>query len=716
MKSNREYEASAPSYPIALVPALDSTRAKPFRGETNSLLTDDRWLCSVLERLGERPGEGREHLYGTPWLSPILGTGCLDLDDGPRVNLDLLPQLTRATLSLKGMRVPASLGDPGLLAEDFARKLFGERSHPRPAADPSAIEPTSLACLLLLAASLLTRGFHRAQMTSANPAARTPNRDVATLDGAMPADVQFRKATLPFLEELLDVLREHDPDDPRPASRKALMKRVLERLQKPVPAIFYEDLRLLTELSWLSLTRGTAIYPGWSDLLLELLVDEDGDPPTGTRPRVTDLSDMGSRVMKLLVEPSISSWATRHQRTQRNRFFSSVARLLKEQSLLHACLSNSDSEEEFHLDENNDSPSEDSDRRSRLRKELAESDPHLQVFAKEKGREPDIPHPVAFVTSFDLELEMALWTQGTPFTLVVPFLARRNRDRDGDLIWLAGTVTPTDIDARDVDLDVLRAGPSDWKLASETFAGGSGGDVPIVVRLSGSPLMTVPDTTSGTALRANLVALGFQQPGPLGSEKAPQVRLYHAMTIDEYTSLRLSESEVYYAATEPSAGSSKTPRGLPRVLSSGTTTNSRVWMGLGVQIDDPVIRTRVFAQLSAASLQRRAAQQQSRGSSGEGDDTDGLDGATTRQVEPSILGLVVNRRANDTELLGLRWLGFQIALDLDCGYLIDDLEHCAQHVEALRGAVTELLDSNEDSDWERASNDSCDLDRETRTR
>ncbi len=723
-------ESSPPNYPIAVKPSLDIDTSRPFNTANRPLVTDDRWLCSVLERLGAHQDDERTHLYGTPWLSPILGTGCLDLDDGPQVDLTKVAEVTdrvlRSLTATPDRERARDLGDPGLLAQGFAQQLIRDRSHDRQSAE-RVVAPTEGACLLLLASALLTRLYHAAQMSAPTPSTRTSNRDVAVLEGVLPHDVHLREAVIPFLRGLLQWLEVRDPDDTRIRSRRALSRRVRMRLDQPTSVVHFEDVRLLTELSWLALTQGTGIYPGWSDLLLDLLVSDQEEAPTGTRPRLTNLTEMGAKVASLLEGPSQASWSTRFSATQRNRFYASVAELLQEQAELFG-----DLRKRIVVDDDDDVVDDDDDvgregtsavevhpraavERDAVRAALAATDPYLTSRGRTKPREPEPPHAVALITSFDLELEMALWTKGLCFTVVVPFLIARDPFKQADVVWLAASVQPP-VPGGDLgEFGDLRSAARGWRLASGEFDDVSaGGDAPVVVRLSGSPLMELPDISGGTDLRKNLSSLGFSPGGR-------KVKIYHALTIDEYTSLRQSESEIFFAATAPEAGSSMKPRGLPQALSSGTATNSRVWVGLGVQIDDPVIRTRVFAQLSAASLQRRIDEQQ-RQRGGEAQVADPQQAARLAPSAPAILGLVVNRRADDAELLGLRWLGFQIALDLDCASLIDDLEHCTTHVNQLRAAAkasgTQMLKplgTYEDPNWERAGNETCDLPR-TRTK
>jgi hypothetical protein len=290
------------------------------------------------------------------------------------------------------------------------------------------------------------------------------------------------------------------------------------------------------------------------------------------------------------------------------------------------------------------------------------------------------PVASAFVTTFDVELEMALLSaEASPFLVAVPYhvlvgsLADRAQARSHP-VWIAYVVRPG-LDG----LDGLLA-PTEWiVLHNDIFGGVSsiaeqrGGspavlahdathlrlrNLPVVVRLSGSPLVKPPPlydpaTNTWTELVHELASV----PGttfepavePTGDARDPGMVLEHAVVIDEYAAMQQTAAELF----APGTGRI----GLPTALAGGSSTGDRArfWVLLGVQVGDPGVRHRVAFEMSAPAL------------------TD-----MPRVNAPDRPGVVVNRRLSSEDQELLHWFGFDVVHGR-CQDFIDDLERIAAH-------------------------------------
>jgi hypothetical protein len=81
----------------------------------------------------------------------------------------------------------------------------------------------------------------------------------------------------------------------------------------------------------------------------------------------------------------------------------------------------------------------------------------------------------------------------------------------------------------------------------------------------------------------------------------------------------------------------------------------------------------------------------------------------------------VNERIDEEQATALSWIGFQVALDVNCGSLQEDLKHCAEHVECVLERASALVPADaeasevapfhpsRDVTWDRAEDQSCEL-------
>jgi len=699
-------EKGSRSYPIPISAGGEFT---VYRGGS-SLLTRKRRLCSVVERLAGGDADDRGVFHGLPWCTPILGSGCLELGDGPSVDIHAIDQITRDVVADLGVSDRRELGDLGSLARAFAEALRGSRTHDddRGSGYP-AMQPTAAAARLTVLSALLTRLFHGAAMSLPTPTSRWWVKQRAELTASSDIDIHLRDVIIPTILELLDgapltASGEDSNADLPLGALGALGKKISEELRVEPPAVCIEDLQLITEMTWLELIRETSIYPGWSDLLLQLLMtySESDDVPAGHRPKVVALAQLGQEVANLLQPATERSWNSRADRqhpTERDEFYSAIAHLLHAQAEVFRLIHVPDPYDfpEGTLDANAEEQLIGRAERATAVRNRIVADTVEKRGPKSPIPAPEVmvPHAVVFVTSFDVEMEMALWASGRPYRVVVPVLATTGRRDAADLIWLSATVNPSATeDGGSVGLEFLNSGPHEWRIAQKVFRPGEGGEQPTVVRLSGSPLMNLPDVSG--ALYDDFLGLGF--------DREAQIRLFHALIIDEYTSLRQSENELFFAANQE-------PRGLPGCLSGGTNSNDRLWVGLGVQIDDPAIRARIFSQLSAGSMIPRTNHHE-QGRDAEDSAYDG--------TKHAVRGLAVNQRIDEAEATALHWLGFQFAIQVSSGALTRDIEHCAEHVEEVVKQISAIqLDpvpaaGRRDANWRRAKDKECDLWRPTK--
>ena len=151
----------------------------------------------------------------------------------------------------------------------------------------------------------------------------------------------------------------------------------------------------------------------------------------------------------------------------------------------------------------------------------------------------------------------------------------------------------------------------------------------------------------------------------------------------------------------------------------------RVWVSFGAQVDDPVIRMRLFNQLSVASIAQALTEEaERRAREGEGN---GKAEDSSKQVRRVVggagstghRGLAINRRFNDADAALMRWLGFEFAED-DVRELVEGIRHNTD--DSLGWTLKQLEgedflswpDTDSDSpvqsvqvDWRRADWDGC---------
>ena len=244
------------------------------------------------------------------------------------------------------------------------------------------------------------------------------------------------------------------------------------------------------------------------------------------------------------------------------------------------------------------------------------------------------------------------------------------------LCWLLGSIRPGNAPMPRQSLTALQT-PSEWRLLTPGSDQKLFRDMPVVVHLSGCPLLNLPKLDGGDlsakSLVADLTTAGIDIEG---------IQLSHAVMVDEYLALRQSEAELFWLSTVGTSGPS---RALPSVLTDDGERNRRFWMTIGVPIADSAVRHRVVSQMTLRRLQA-AFGGVDQGEAAEPDAEQVLDPLTgfplrrpTAAARSDVDGLVVNLRVNDDEASLLYWVGLDV-VEADCSDFAGDLVHYAVHV------------------------------------
>jgi hypothetical protein len=307
-----------------------------------------------------------------------------------------------------------------------------------------------------------------------------------------------------------------------------------------------------------------------------------------------------------------------------------------------------------------------------------------------------LPKSVAFVTSFDLELEMALLRtlpEGERFiSVVVPvYLVMNPRDVEGEFLWLEGIVelAPKTHSGKEV-LDCL-TNPVRWRVMHQGRY--ELPEHPIIVRLTGSPLVQLPGITMVPPPAPGLDDDEDDLASDLRLVGVPQgtnATFVHSATVDEYLALRQAEAEYFWVYSRNTFANVST-RALPKALLACREPGPiRFWMTVGVPMRDPAIRLRVLSQMGSRRFML-----------GRHGDDDG-DGAARRGPQADragsreIPGLAVNWRLDDEESMLLSSLGLRVITQIRAEDFVPHLQHHSWHLGATAAGK-----------HERAGEDTC---------
>lgn len=577
--------------------------------------------------------ERREGATGIlPWPTFVVGSGCLSLSDrrGPQDPDDAAIVLRNALERVLGPDQSLVL-----FVMDYVDGLA--RSRVGRALEMAGLAPVSrdatewdYVVRVVVVAALLTQLFGTAISASPQPIG-TRDRDSVELPQDSWEWPRFENEIVAPLRHWLESLRTAgDSDGGSRGSVAAFCARVLGVLDSVDgrPArVRRSHVELATTYAWYFLTEDTLIYPSWSELVqFAAFQDPVETPPYDSSVRPSPKNRLQTKAEEVLsarlLEITKESWRTQWHaaNTMRDSLYDSVASIVFDQA----------------------------EKASQLPRSVREAP----------------PLPTIFVSSFDVELEMALWESALPtsgaaagrtFIVVLPVLAidqLSSSTRDASLHWVWREVVP-EPGSESEELDRLLGVTAEeseivWRelTGQEDFLDPTAPNfraVPIVVRIAGSPLMRV--TGANTEMRARSSAAQRKSPEPL---------MRQALAFDEYTAVNQTVLDIVNAMQSGGGG-------LPAALTGDTAPGiRRFWMLLGAQIADPAIRMRLFAQGFSPAIY--------------------IDGKTAGEDGQDLAvsaGVVVNRRSSAGDRITPQWL----ALDVVEGDL-----------SSLVGPLSELLD------------------------
>ncbi|GFG67924.1 hypothetical protein MKUB_54140 [Mycobacterium kubicae] len=556
-----------------------------------------------------------------PWITPVLGTGCLSASDHANAgDIAAVPEQLAACAKQWGKLYKGG-DETAKIVFDFAASLVKSRvSLPRtislPAyesldTDPKRSEPRpekTLAARAALAAALLTRLFHRTAALSNQPIGHW---HVAS---SLSDDYEFRDIERQLVEPLaknLQIFVQLAEKREDLCFLARYLEQITLQIERDFQVVSIADAQLLTEITWHLMTRDTERYAGWSDLLFLIGLKSREYHPDRPLPFLTNLVDADGLISWLtdgLWRNTRNSWESREgpgSESDRDNFYNVVAELMSKQAKL----------DEDHRES-----------------------PHSDQF----------PPGVAYVTSFDLELEMALHALRETFVQVAPFEVWRGAGpaRRASLAWFYRIVNAP-VDGAEPSLEALTEA-GNWSLLRENALRQGNSPLwglPVVVRLTGCPLAQLPAIGVDTETKAILHQVAQFPRGTYS--------VGHAALLDEHTGLHHWTAELRESV--------RLPRELVgnRVTRHDTSNlDRRFWMLLGVQIRDDAVRHRVAALVAAESIR--------------GD-------IPEAEFETPWTGVVVNRRSEPAQRDIFQWQGLDV-VSADHSEVVKALRHYTLHL------------------------------------
>ena len=680
-----------------------SDRIRPFdrvRIDSRDLyarvpLNESETLCHVMyarvKESGYPAGDGQprksrlgDEWIGFPWLTLILGSGSLEapidaatraasIGNGVRAALggaldeQVLNEVAQFTVTLANDRLLAgrqtSVGRARLSLDD---EVGADRMNLDGAARVSEV-----AARVTCAAALTTQVFHEMAGSAHQAMSRRSNDVVVLQKAAVSEDVgddiaRAREA----LDEARTAVEESGASSPRVGEAVLnLLTEILGDLdingrQRKASA---HRIRLLTEVAWYYLVDKSDLYPGWTDLLLRLMLSEgkprDHQTPRRPRPRYNGLEQLTGVAQEIMDIPTKKSFE-----------LNAAGRPVPDQS-----------------------------RQGLYRK--AARVLWAQAAAHEQSKQ--LPPASVFVTTFDLEMEMALMAtgEGKSFSIAVPLYVRSYKDApEAQFCWVMADVASPKVGAGWA-LENLRR-PSAWRVLGVKALPEDLQGRPILVHLCGAPLIDVPELTR--ELRDDFARHGIGIKGTTS--------LMPAITVDEYLAMSQSDVELSWLSRDKSDAHAAPGPALPPSLtvSGERGLGVRFWLTLGVPFSDPAVRNRVLAQIGAAQRIMRLSEvseptdqaaaalprsgalpprpkitaedaEDPKITAEEAEDPEAGEIADRRPSRADIFGAAVNLYIDDDEVALLHWLGLDVVEDSSHSFETD-LEHYIAHVTAVGAA------------------------------
>jgi hypothetical protein len=593
-----------------------------------------------------------------PWLTLVLGSGCPTSKDQVDELLRTAAQLEATIWASPEMGVFIDGNPMASVVRHFAEDLIVDRLRLAecPPCDGSAGDvlqhEDKWVADVFVGAALLTKLYFQAKSVSYDAPRRADHRDEVVLSrqstswcdlkeqcidpchralrrlvdeaGAIagrlsPGDVQGARATIRTIQALMNhVAKLLDPGEHEQAIRLGLW-----------------DVQSLAEFAWLSLTTITSqnaiVYPGWHDLLLHLSNYDEIDEGRVGMPLFRRMSDAYKFIR------------TRYEAVTRASCEGSGSQLY------------------------------------RAAAQMLVAEAHFRHEAGVGLGQP--PAASAFVTSFDVELELALLREAAAFTVVLPVHVLNAKDRVAHTSWLAVSV-PERRRGEDLSrsLEKLKK-PDESQISILGLL--TKLDGPVVVRLAGCPLIELPPLNSLRSKLAEFFKSRLRNDlakGLTGDQEAQklegitrELRWEPAVVINEHDAILQNEldllptgegagqDEMGDARRGPAESQTTEKRfGLTPMVTEGETGWARFWMLLGVQISDTAVRHRIATLLSAVNP------------------------TWDPHIEINRTGVAVNARISAPEQDLLFWNGFDVVTDekaLDNAELVaKDLQHFTRHL------------------------------------
>ena len=549
-----------------------------------------------------------------PWLTFVVGSGALSVPAGFAERVNRLPgrwvELAEAVRDNpdwpRGKPRPLEVGMRIADAQEFLEELIGSRLYARIAdpsetADPSLSTPTisDFTTALILAVSTLTRTYHELSIVLNTPLDRW-GRDIARAGLSKPSerrralrDWSDVRAFLGYLRKELDSapeswaaqtrlseeVRSHPFEVGEASSLRALLDEIEANFEDDV-LIEAEHIRLLTALVWHRLLKelSPAHYPGWTDLLMRLVLQNERALLSHRQPRWETINELNSWVETTIVPTSGSTWgvnpgvAPTQLDAEVQSFYDALAECLWAQAR---------TAEAYHQP---------------ARSPVV----HHEGVAYEPIRAPEsLPLATAYVTSFDMELERSLWRtigrgngpRSGSFSIIFPaYFQNSVLSSDGEFYWLEKIVTvDTERDPDGTfwfrDTTNRGTGPAP-KLRIMHSRRTDLKNHPYVVRLGGCPGISIPPV-SELAEDAEFLA-DFRE---LNDQRPLSGVFVHSLTVDEYLALRQVETEQVWRSMN-----NQQSRTLPeRMRLSAIDGPTRCWALMGIQLRDPAVRLRLLS-------------------------------------------------------------------------------------------------------------------------
>lgn len=599
--------------------------------------TKGPWLCHAIERVNRQLGRplttddgdafetqtesptGRVAdplRRGFPWITFVLGSGCLDASDSLLSDaLDAIQRELSACPPLSDNTAPSEL------TASFIKSLFRDRFPHQSGTKPTAASRQSSnvkldaeAARLLFATALLTWLYHEVGALEPRALGRWGD-DVAMLRPGPQRFAELQTLLIGPLKTILTDLMSQRAND----AIKGLLHDIYEDLTTH-QRIKRFMLQALTECAWNCIVDDSVVYPGWCDLLVYLSRRQPkvssaqfGQP----RPVFGHPENAQTLIRERYLPVTWESWKERMGGADAARarvsFYNSVADVLCAQATL---------------------------RRDSL---LAKKTPIAS----------------AFVTSLDLELEMALLAKcESKFVIALPINIHYNEEFESASLWWVGAV----IDPRTSrELQAILS-PTEWVMLSKRPMVGADElfDLPIVVRLTGCPLIELPILSETAAPGAVVVNRELfptmRQRRLLAWDKMPPA---HAVLLDEYAAMQQESVDVLGLGGAHGEGAHQVSFGLPEPITGVTNVErqARFWMIMGVQMGDSGVRHRVASRVAPT-----------------------LKTLETRYPLAERAGLVVTSRPDAAGVDLLEWYGFDIVKD-QCRAYQADLDHYVKHLK-----------------------------------